>query len=884
VSALSGGADIRRAFLEFFRERDHTLVPSASLIPIDPTLLLTNAGMVPFKPYFLGEQKPPYRRAASVQKCLRTIDIDIVGTTSRHATFFEMLGNFSFGDYFKEKAIPWAYEFVTEHMGLDPGVLWYTIYEDDEEAAAIWIDGVGVPPDRLQRGTAAQGTFWQMGVPGPCGPSSEIFVDRGPAYGPGGGPIEGGEAAEHRFVEIWNLVFMQHVQDEPYHVVGDLPSRNIDTGMGLERAAMVLQGVDSIFETDLVRPVLAAAERLTGTTYGKAEGSDVALRLLADHGRGLTFLISDGVVPSNEGRGYVLRRLVRRAVRHAWALGATDALVTPGLVEATVEVMGGAYPALEEGRDGILETAEREEVRFRRTLEGGYSLLERELDGLSPGAVVPGEVAFRLHDTYGFPVELTAEIAGERGFGLDREGFAAEMETQRQRARAAWKGGPGDASAPVYRDLLDRFGSTEFVGYERLEESGRILSIVRQGEAAEEAGAGQQVEVYLDRTPFYAESGGQVGDTGSLATESGRARVADTQFTVPGLRGHQVEVTAGTLRVGQEAELSVDRDRRDRIRKSHTGTHVLHWALRRVLGQHVQQAGSLVEPGRFRFDFSHYAAVEEEERAAIEEAAIERVVENAPVLNFEVSRTEAEELGALAFFGEKYGERVRVVQAGDFSLELCGGTHVSATGEIGPLVVVNESSIGSNVRRIEAYTGADAFRYLNGLRAQLLGVAHRLRVQPEVSAEAAGALLARNRELEKRLEAHEARARSGAAADLAEAAEPVGDARLVVASRSGLAPDELRALAVQIRDRLGTGLVVLGADRDGKASLVAAASGDLVGAGVSAARVLSPAARLLGGGSSRDPELAQAGGPHGECLEEALAAARAEARMALGES
>jgi len=884
VTALYGGAEIRRAFLEFFRERDHTIVPSASLIPVDPTLLLTNAGMVPFKPYFLGEQRPPYRRAASVQKCLRTIDIDIVGTTSRHATFFEMLGNFSFGDYFKEKAIPWAYEFVTEDLGLDPETLWFTIYEDDEEAAAVWIDGVGIRPDRLQRGTAAEGTFWQMGVPGPCGPSSEIFVDRGPAFGPGGGPIEGGEAAEHRFVEVWNLVFMQHLQDEPYHVVGDLPSRNIDTGMGLERAAMVLQGVGSIFETDLVRPVLAAAERLTGTTYGTAEGSDVALRLLADHGRGLTFLISDGVVPSNEGRGYVLRRLVRRAVRHAWALGATEALVTPGLVQATVEVMGGAYPALVEGRDGILETAEREEVRFRRTLEGGYSLLERELDGLSPGAVVPGEVAFRLHDTYGFPVELTAEIAGERGFGLDREGFSAEMEAQRQRARAAWKGGPDDTSAPVYRDLLDRFGPTEFVGYERLEESGRILSIVRQGEAVEEAGAGEQVEVYLDRSPFYAESGGQVGDTGSLVTESGRARVADTQFTVPGLRGHHAEVTTGSLRVGQEAKLGVDRDRRDRIRKSHTGTHVLHWALRRVLGQHVQQAGSLVEPGRFRFDFSHYAGVTEDERAAIEEAAIERIVENAPVLNFEVSRSEAEEMGALAFFGEKYGERVRVVQAGDFSRELCGGTHVSATGEIGPLVVVNESSIGSNVRRIEAYTGADAFHYLSGLRAQLLGVAHSLRVRPEAAAEAAGAVLVRNRELEKRLEAYEARARSGAAADLAEAAEELGGARLVVASRSGLAPDELRALAVQVRDRLGRGLVVLGADRDGKASLVAAASRDLVGGGLSAARVLIPAARLLGGGSSRDPELAQAGGPHGERLEEALAAARAEARTALGES
>ncbi|MBS1195926.1 MAG: Alanyl-tRNA synthetase, partial [Actinobacteria bacterium] len=538
MSPLRTGAEIRRAYLDFFREREHTVVPSASLIPVDPTLLLTNAGMVPFKPYFLGEQRAPYRRATSVQKCLRTIDIDIVGTTSRHATFFEMLGNFSFGDYFKEKAIPWAYEFVTEHLGLDPEVLWFTCYESDDEAAAIWLDGVGVRPERLQRGTAAQGTFWQMGVPGPCGPSSEIFVDRGPAFGPGGGPILGGEAAEHRFIELWNLVFMQHVQDEPYHVVGDLPSRNIDTGMGLERAAMILQGVPTIFDTDLVRPVLAAAERLTGARFGADERSDVALRLLADHGRAVTFLISDGVVPSNEGRGYVLRRLVRRAVRHAWALGATD-LVTPALVKATVEVMGEAYPAVAEAEGGILETAEREEVRFRRTLEGGYALLERELDGLSEGTAVPGAVAFRLHDTYGFPVELTAEIAAERGFGLDLPGYEAEMEAQRSRARAAWKGGPDEGAAPVYRAIVDRFGPTEFVGYERLEAPGRILSLVRGGEAVEQAAEGDEVEVYLDRTPFYAESGGQVGDTGRLDTATGSALVGDTQFPVHGLHGHR---------------------------------------------------------------------------------------------------------------------------------------------------------------------------------------------------------------------------------------------------------------------------------------------------------------------------------------------------------
>ncbi len=875
MSVPRSGDEIRAAFLEFFRERQHTVVPGSSLIPVDPTLLLTNAGMVPFKPYFLGEEKPPYRRAASVQKCVRTVDIEIVGTTARHLSFFEMLGNFSFADYFKEKAIPWAYEFIVEALSVDPEFLWYTVHEDDDEAAEIWLDGVGVPASRLQR--RQRDNFWQMGVAGPAGPCSEIFFDRGPEYGPDGGPV----VDEERFVEVWNLVFMQYVQDEPYHVVGDLPARNIDTGSGLERVAVMLQGAENAFLTDLVRPVLAAAEVVTGTSYGSDERSDVALRILADHGRALTFLIGDGVVPSNEGRGYVLRRLIRRAVRHAWSLGAEDP-VTPALVGATVEAMAEPYPGLVESRDGIIEMAEREERRFRRTLEGGFGLLSEELEALPAGGVLPGSMAFKLHDTYGFPVELTEELAGERGIGVDREGFDAEMEQQRRRARAAWKGDPDEQTAQVYRKIYERSGPTEFVGYEHIVSTGRVLSIVRGGDSVEAAEEGEEVEVYCDRTPFYAESGGQVGDRGSIVTETGRGRVDDTQPAVPGLHGHRVKVVSGVIRVGQDATLEVEADRRERIRKSHTGTHILHWALRNVLGSHVQQAGSLVEAGRLRFDFSHYAVLSGEELHAVEQAASERVIENAAVRSFEVAREEAEEMGALAFFGDKYGERVRVVQAGSYSRELCGGTHVPSTGQIGPIAVVGESSIGANQRRIEAYTGAAAYRYMSDLRAQLMSAAEHLRVGPGSVADAAKKLVERVKEQEARIERFEAQGRSQAAGTLAEGAESVGKARLVVSDFPGVSPDELRVLALQVRDLIGSGVVVLGSERDGKASIVVAVSKDLVSADVSAADIAMPAARLVGGGASRDAELAQAGGPTGERLQEALEEARDQSRLALG--
>ncbi|OFW66879.1 MAG: alanine--tRNA ligase [Actinobacteria bacterium RBG_16_68_21] len=862
MSTPVSGADIRRTFLEFFRARGHTVVPSASLIPVDPSLLLTVAGMVPFKPYLLGEEKPPYPRATTSQKCVRTVDIDVVGTTARHMSYFEMLGNFSFGDYFKEKAIPWAYELSTEHFGMDPDRLWFTVHHSDDEAAEIWIDGVGVPADRVQR--RDRDNFWQMGVAGPAGPSSEIFYDRGPAFGPEGGPV----VDEERFMEFWNLVFMQYVQDEPYHVVGDLPAKSIDTGSGLERVAVLLQEAPNVFETDLVRPVVAAAEGATGARFGASPVSDVSLRILADHGRALTMMIGDGVVPSNEGRGYVLRRLLRRAVRHAWQLGAKRP-VTPALVDATVEVLGDAYPALRAARDGIAEMAEREEVRFRRTLDSGHTLLGSQLEELEEGGVLEGETAFKLHDTYGFPVELVEEIASERGVTVDRNGFDREMERQRARARAARSSTAADAPA-VYRQIIDGSGPTRFLGYDEIETRGTVLAIVADGETISRAAAGREVEVFFDTTTFYGESGGQVGDTGTATSETGELEIIDTQHAVPGLHGHRAVVRTGSIEVGQTAVLAVDAARRERIRKSHTGTHILHWALRSVVGPHVQQAGSLVEAGRLRFDFSHYAALDDDEVAEVERVANERVIENAGVRAYQVARQEAEELGALAFFGDKYGEVVRIVEAGTYSRELCGGTHVPTTGQIGPLIVIGESSIGSNLRRIEAYSGSSGYAYLSGLRRQLDTAASHLRTRPDQVGEAAAALVMRTRALEDRIEAFAASARSESAESLVESADVIGKGRLVVAGRDGMSPDELRQLAMQVRDRLGSGVAVIGSARDGKAGVVVVVTPDLARAGVSAASIAAAAASIVGGGASRDPELSQAGGPHGDRIGDAL--------------
>lgn len=872
-------SDIRRAFVDFFTERGHTPRPSASLIPTDPTLLLTGAGMVPFKPYFLGEEAAPWPRAVSIQKCVRTVDIDLIGTTTRHLTMFEMLGNFSFGDYFKEDAIRFSYDFITGPLGVDPDCLWFTVYETDDEAAEIWLDGIGVPPHRLQKG--GRDNFWQMGVAGPCGPASEIFIDRGPDYGPEGGPIGGGE---ERFVELWNLVFMQNIQDQPYNVVGDLPAKSIDTGTGLERLAMVLQGKKDVFEVDAVWAVLRRAGELLGVSYGESAEADAVLRMVADHARASAFLIGDRVTPANEGRGYIVRRLIRRAVRNAWQLGGEE-MIMPALAETTAGVMAEAYPELASSLHFILEVTEREEARFRRTLSAGAGRLEEALSRIPEGGQLDGAEAFRLHDTYGFPIHLTEEIAAERGRGVDAAGFETEMSNQRARAKAAWKGGAAAARAETYLRVLDEAGPTLFVGYEAERAGAKVTAIMAEGELVRSAPAGREVEVFLDRSPFYAEAGGQVGDIGRLTAEEGAAtvEVSDTQAAVPSLHGHRGRVAAGELAVGQEVEALIDSPRRDRIRKAHTGTHLLHWALRETLGDHAHQAGSLVEDGRLRFDFNHFAALAPEELREVEESANRRIVDNHRVSTLETSKDRAEEMGALAFFGDKYGERVRVVTVGDFSVEFCGGTHVGACGEVGPLLLTSESSIGSNLRRVEALTGMSAYRYLRKLRDGLADAGRTLGVGLAEIPARVRALAERAEELVSQLEQRDKTGRSQLAAELAGRARETNGTAWVVAKLGDRPPGELRAVGAGVRDRLGSGVVALGAAHNGKGGLVALVTKDLAAAGVSAAELVLPGAKLLGGGGSPDPELSQAGGPHGEKLAEALDAVREQVGRRLSE-
>ncbi|MDE0236795.1 MAG: alanine--tRNA ligase, partial [bacterium] len=681
--------EIRNAFTSFFGERGHAVLPSASLIPRDPTVLFTVAGMVPFKPYFLGEEASPHPRAVTVQKCVRAggkhNDLDEIGRTRRHLTFFEMLGNFSFGDYFKTEAIDWAWEFVTEGLGFDPDRLWITVHLSDDEAAEIWRDVAGVSPDRIQR--MDEDNYWRMADTGPCGPCSEIFFDKGPEFGPDGGPAHGGD---ERFLEFWNLVFMQFDQRPDGQV--PLPKPSIDTGAGLERILTLIQGVESVFDIDEMAELVGEASAVTGVKLGAAEHCDVTLRILAEHARTMTFLISDGVFPSNEDRGYVLRRIMRRAIRRAYMLGVTE-VVTPKLVDKVVDIMGPDYPDIAANHSFVRDVVAREEEGFRTTLAQGSQILDDAIDRLGEDEALPGDLAFLLHDTYGFPVEVTEETARERGVAVDRAGFDQHMEGQRSRAREDFDARHATAAdVSSYAALVAEHGSTEFIGRDFDTTEAVVLAVTDDG-------------IVLDRTPFYAEAGGQVGDTGTITSPTGRAEVSDTTYVVPDLHLHHVTAIDGQITVGQTVIAAIDADRRAAIRRNHTATHLLHWALKETLGDHVKQQGSLVADDRLRFDFTHFEALTHEQIAEIERLANADILDNPATRNYETSMAEATEAGAIAFFGDKYGDRVRVLEAGPHSIELCGGTHVRALGDIGPVKIISEGSIGANIRRIEAVSG-----------------------------------------------------------------------------------------------------------------------------------------------------------------------------------
>ena len=849
-------AEVREAFVDFFVERGHTHHPSASLIPHDLTLLFTVAGMVPFKAYFTGEQQAPFSRAVTVQKCVRAggkhNDLDEIGRTSRHLTFFEMLGNFSFGDYFKSDACAWAWEFVTGALGLDPERLWVTVHLSDDEAEAIWRDEVGVPAERIQR--LGEDNYWRMADVGPCGPCSEIFWDKGPTYGPGGGPAHGGE---ERFVEVWNLVFMQF-ESTPEGTEVPLPKPSIDTGLGLERTVAVLQGVDSVWETDEFVALLDAAQRLTGAKLGESDARDVSLRILADHARSTSLLVSDGVFPSNEDRGYVLRRIIRRAVRHAYLLG-VEVPVMGGMVDAVVEVMDEAYPDLARNHGYVRDVIDREEQRFRQTLRTGQAILDGRMAGLAPGQPIDGDVAFLLHDTYGFPLEVTVEIAAERGVEVDTEGFAAAMSKQQERARSARSVAAADDVAPFVA-LLSAAGPTEFTGRAELASVGEVLY----------AADGR---VVLDRTPFYAESGGQIGDTGEMSCEAtgARARVTDTVYGVDGLHVHIVEPISGELRAGDEVAASVDAGRRAAIRRNHTATHILHWALREILGEHVKQQGSWVGPDRLRFDFSHYEALTRSQIIEVEDLVNSEVLDNASCRHFETTIDRAQQLGAIAFFGDKYGDMVRVLEAGRRSVELCGGTHVRALGDIGAFHVTSEASIGANIRRLEAITGHDTLDLLRSQQSLIDEVARSLGVP---SAELADGVAKRQSETKGlRAEVAELRRRAalGRAPELAAAAVD----GVVVARVDDVGRDGLRDLAVSIRELNGVKAVVLGTALDsGGAALAAAAT---TGGGFHAGDLITEAKKTIGGGGRSASDLCVAGGRDAGRLDEALDLARAAA-------
>ncbi len=867
-------ADIRESFLAYFERKGARRVSSSSLIPDDSSLLFTSAGMVQFKPVFLGLKDLGFTRATTCQKCLRTTDIDIIGTTGRHHSFFEMLGNFSFGDYFKSEACAWAYEYSTEVLGLDPERIWYSIYEDDDEAEAIWRDEVGVPQARIVR-MGAKDNFWSAGPTGPCGPCSELYYDQGPEVGCDSDACAPGCDCD-RYLEYWNLVFMQYDRAED-GTLTPLPKPSIDTGMGLERVAAIMQGVHSNFETDDLKAIVSVAEEVTGTSFGAGDQTDTSLRIVADHARAITFMIADGVLPSNEGRGYVLRRLLRRAVRHGRLLGRTEPFMTL-LIDAVVERMGEPYPEIVEHHDLVRSIVDAEEQRFGTTLRQGLAFLEEEIAGLRARGVtlLDGTTAFTLHDTFGFPVELTAEIIAEAGLEVDMDTFDVEMAAQRDRARAAVKDESWSSFASAFGGIVAKSGETEFVGYERDDAESTVVGIVADGVPVETLEPGIQAEVVLDRTSFYGEQGGQVGDTGTIATLAGALfEVADTALPVAGVIAHRGALASGTLSVGESVSAAIDVARRERIRRNHTATHLLHWALRLVLGDHVRQSGSYVAPDRMRFDFTHFEAPGADQLAKIERMVNVKLMENHQVRSYETSLASAREAGVTALFGERYGDFVRVLEVGNFSKELCGGTHVARTSEIGLIKVVSEGSVGANLRRIEAVTAFDALDFVEREEAELAEAAAALKVQRFDLSERVGTLLKKVKELENSAERGKAMLSESSVGDFLGAAVDVGYP-VVVARVPDMDAKELRSFADVLRGRLGGGAVVLAtvAPGGGAPLVLAAGSEPAVAAGFDAGAIIKAIAPQIAGGGGGKPAMAQAGGKDASGIDAALDAAR----------
>ena len=867
--------DIRSRFLRYFEERNHTLVASSPLIPHnDPTLLFINAGMNQFKDVFLGREKRDYVRAASAQKCVRAggkhNDLENVGRTARHHTFFEMLGNFSFGDYFKEDAIRYAWEFLTEEMKLAVDKLWITVFRDDDEAFAIWRDQVGLPEERIIR-MGEKDNFWSMGDTGPCGPCSEIHIDQGETMSCG--PDCGiGSCDCDRYLELWNLVFMQFDRSAD-GTLSPLPKPSIDTGMGLERIAAVVQGVQSNYDCDLLRGIIAYVEELAGKKYGTDEDQDVSMRVIADHSRATAFLIADGVLPSNEGRGYVLRRIMRRAARHAKMLGFGEPVLYRTAV-FVLESMAEAYPEMAQRTDYVAKVVKNEEERFIQTLDNGLRILNDEVSRLKEQkqTVIPGELAFRLYDTYGFPLDLTADIVAGEGFSIDEEGFESAMEEQRQKAREHWKGSGEEAVAGIYRQLVEEGLQSTFTGYESLTGSSEIVALLQDGQPVTRADEGSQVEIVTASTPFYGESGGQVGDQGELATATGKVAISDTLKPLPELTVHVGKVVEGSIAKGPGAELSVNQDLRQATALNHTSTHILQKVLVETLGEHVQQAGSLVTPERLRFDFIHFSALTAEEIVLIEEEVNRRVRDNLRVATAQMSTDEAVAAGATALFGEKYGDAVRVVRVGDFSMELCGGTHTGASGDIGLFKIVQETGIAAGVRRIEAVTGDKALELVRSQEQTLDQLAALIKTDRPQLESRLRKLLERQKELEREVEALQGKLNADQAGDLLNQATEIAGIQVVCGRADNLDGKALRELADQVRDRLESGVLILGSSNGGKAGLLVAVTKDLTKR-LQAGALIKQLAAMVGGGGGGRPDLAQAGGSKPELLGEALAAA-----------